>query len=247
MAEILRALDELKSRNMQDCFQLLHFHLGSQITNIRHVKSALNEATRIYVDLVKRDAGLQFIDIGGGLGVDYDGSQTNFESSVNYTLQEYANNVIHHIQSVCLDANIASPNIISESGRAIAAYHSLLVFEVLGVSSPIAEPPPDTLPADAAQPLVDLFDTLQDITFRNAIKSLHDAQQAFEMAIEAFALGHLSLSNRSIAEMPILGDLRKDSPPHIRSGHCIRRARRTRSPVSRDLFLQLFSVSIIAR
>ena len=200
VTEVLRALEELKSRDMQDCFQLLHFHLGSQITNIRHVKSALNEATRIYVDLVKREAGLRLLDIGGGLGVDYDGSQTNFESSVNYSLQEYANDVIHHIQSVCQDANIPSPDIISESGRAVAAYHSLLVFEVLGVASPVAEPPPKELPSDSAQPLVDLFNTLQSVTFRNAIESFHDAQQAFEMAIQTFATGHLSLSHRSIAE-----------------------------------------------
>ena len=104
VAEVLRGLDELKSRGMQDCFKLLHFHLGSQIPNIRIVKGALNEAARVYTELVKAGAGLEYLDVGGGLGVDYDGSQTNFESSVNYTLEEYANDVVYHIQTVCDDA-----------------------------------------------------------------------------------------------------------------------------------------------
>ncbi len=102
---------------MQDCFKLLHFHQGSQITNIRHIKAALNEAAHVYTELVSRGAGLEYIDVGGGLGVDYDGSQTNFESSVNYSLQEYANDVVYHIQRACDDAGVKHPTIISESGR----------------------------------------------------------------------------------------------------------------------------------
>ena len=120
---------------MEDCFKLLHFHLGSQIPNIRIVKGALNEAARVYAELVKAGAGLEYLDVGGGLGVDYDGSQTNFESSVNYTLEEYANDVVYHIQTVCDDAGVKHPTIVSESGRAIVAYHSVLVFNVLGVSA----------------------------------------------------------------------------------------------------------------
>ena len=106
VAEVRQGLEELKSYGMQDCFKLLHFHLGSQIPNIRIVKGALNEAARIYTELVKDGAGLEYLDVGGGLGVDYDGSQTNFESSVNYTLEEYANDVVYHIQSVCDDAGV---------------------------------------------------------------------------------------------------------------------------------------------
>src|SRR3984885_13437946 len=130
VGEILRGLEELKTRGMEDCFQLLHFHLGSQIPNIRIVKGALNEAARVYVELVKAGAGLQFMDVGGGLGVDYDGSQTNFESSVNYTLQEYANDVVYHLQTVCDEAKVPHPIIVSESGRAIVAYHSVLGFRL---------------------------------------------------------------------------------------------------------------------
>src|SRR5690606_14989452 len=134
VAEIRKGLAQLKSLGMEDCFKLLHFHLGSQIPNIRSVKGALNEAARIYAELVREGAGLEIIDVGGGLGVDYDGSQTNFESNVNYTLEEYANDVVYHIQSVCDDAGVKHPTIVSESGRAIVAYHSVLVFNVLGVS-----------------------------------------------------------------------------------------------------------------
>ncbi len=134
VSEILRAMEELKRHDMLDCFKLLHFHLGSQIPNIRHIKQALNEAARVYAELYSRGAGLEYLDVGGGLGVDYDGSQTNFESSVNYSLQEYANDVVYHIQSVCDDAGVPHPTIVSESGRAIVAYHSALVFNVLGIS-----------------------------------------------------------------------------------------------------------------
>ena len=110
VAEILQGLNELKTRGMEDCLQLLHFHLGSQIPNIRIVKGALNEAARVYVELVQAGAGLKYMDVGGGLGVDYDGSQTNFESSVNYTLQEYANDVVYHLQTVCDEAKVAAPD-----------------------------------------------------------------------------------------------------------------------------------------
>lgn len=130
VTEALQALEQMKSVGMEDCLQLLHFHLGSQITNIRQIKGAVIEAARIYVDLKRSGAGLKYLDVGGGLGIDYDGSQTDFESSVNYTLQEYANDVVYHIQNVCDEAEVAHPTIVSESGRAIAAYHSVLVFNL---------------------------------------------------------------------------------------------------------------------
>jgi arginine decarboxylase len=120
VTEIVRGLDDLKARGMEDCLNLLHFHLGSQITNIRIVKGALTEAARVYAELATMGAGLQYLDVGGGLGVDYDGSRTNFESSMNYTLEEYANDVVYHVQSVCDDANVPHPAILSESGRAVA-------------------------------------------------------------------------------------------------------------------------------
>ena len=200
VSEILRALEELKSQGMQDCFKLLHFHLGSQIPNIRHIKQALNEAVRIYVELAGRGAGLEYLDVGGGLGVDYDGSQTNFESSANYSLQEYANDVVYHIQSVCDDAGVAHPTIVSESGRAVVAYHAALVFNVLGVSGLGEGEVPAELPPEVEQPISDLLGTYQNVMPRNLLESYHDAQQALDMAMSLFNGGYLPLDQRSLAE-----------------------------------------------
>ena len=201
VAEVLRGLEELKARGMADCFKLLHFHLGSQIPNIRIVKGALNEAARVYTELVKSGAGLEYLDVGGGLGVDYDGSQTNFESSVNYTLQEYANDVVYHIQTVCNDEGVKHPTIVSESGRAIVAYHSVLIFNVLGVSAFGEEKIPEVIkPEEAEQPIIDLLDTFQNLSPRNALESYHDAQQALDMALNLFSGGYLPLEQRCQAE-----------------------------------------------
>jgi arginine decarboxylase len=200
VAEILRGLEELKARGMEDCFQLLHFHLGSQIPNIRIVKGALNEAARIYTELVKAGAGLQYLDVGGGLGVDYDGSQTNFESSVNYTIEEYANDVVYHIQTVCNDEQVKHPTIVSESGRAIVAYHSVLIFNVLGVSAFGEEKIPDAVKPESEQPVIDLHETYQNLNARNALESYHDAQQALDMALNLFSSGYMPLDQRCQAE-----------------------------------------------
>jgi arginine decarboxylase len=201
VSEILKGLEELRARGMEDCFKLLHFHLGSQIPNIRIVKAALNEAGRIYAELAKAGAGLEYLDIGGGLGVDYDGSQTNFESSVNYTLEEYAADVVYHVQTVCDDAGVPHPTIISESGRAIAAYHSALVFNVLGVSGFREQEIPPVAPhEELEQPLIDLRETYQNVSYRNAQESYHDAQQALDMALNLFSGGYLPLEQRCQAE-----------------------------------------------
>ena len=198
--EAVRALQELKDLGMADCLNLLHFHLGSQITNIRQIKGAVNEAVRVYVDLARAGAGLKYLDVGGGLGIDYDGSQTDFESSVNYTLQEYANDIIYHAQNVCDEVGVPHPTIVTESGRAIAAYHSVLVFNVLGVSG-MGEPDvPAEPPPDAEQPLIDLQETYRGLTAKNLLESYHDAQQALDQALNLFSLGYLSLDQRCIAE-----------------------------------------------
>jgi arginine decarboxylase len=199
-SEVLRVLEDLKAQGMEDCLELVHFHLGSQITNIRFIKQALNEAARVYVELVRQGAGLKYLDVGGGLGVDYDGSQTVFDSSANYTLREYANDVVFHIQSVCDQAEVEHPTILSESGRAVAAYHSVLVFNVLGVSDLGNGDTPLDLPEDAEKPLVDLRDTFRELTHRNMLESFHDAQQALEMATHLFGSGYLPLAQRAQAE-----------------------------------------------
>ncbi len=200
VSEARRALERLRELGMPDCLELLHFHLGSQITNIRFIKAAVIEAARIYVEMARAGAGLKYLDVGGGLGVDYDGSQTDFESSVNYTLQEYANDVVYHIQNVCDEAGVPHPTIISESGRALVAYHSLLVFNVLGVSGLGEEEAPAELPPDAEQPLVDLQETYNSLSVKNLLEAFHDAQQALDQALNLFSLGYLSLEQRCLAE-----------------------------------------------
>ena len=199
VSESLQALERMKAAGMEDCIQLLHFHLGSQITNIRQIKAAVIEAARIYVELKRAGAGLKYLDVGGGLGIDYDGSQTDFESSVNYTLQEYANDVVYHIQNVCDEAEVPHPVIVSESGRAIAAYHSVLVFNVLGVSG-FGDDTPQQVPEDAEQPLIDLQETSRSLSSKNLLESFHDAQQALDSALNLFSLGYLPLVQRSLAE-----------------------------------------------
>jgi arginine decarboxylase len=200
ISEVLRALAELKTLGMESCLRLLHFHLGSQITNIRMIKLALNEAARIYVDLARHGAGLEYLDVGGGLGIDYDGSQTNFESSVNYTLQEYANDVVFHILSVCDEANVPHPKILSESGRAIVAYHSVLIFNVLGTVAQGDNNVPTELPESAEQPLWNLLETYKEISQRNMLEAYHDAQEALDMTMQLFGGGYMPLEQRSQAE-----------------------------------------------
>ncbi len=198
----LRALDYLKERNMEECLQLLHFHMGSQVSNIRRIKAAISEAARIYTELKKAGANMKFLDVGGGLGVDYDGSQTNYSSSVNYTLEEYANDVIYRIKEVCDEAEIEHPNILSESGRAIISYHSVLLVNVLGRTSyreacvsELTEPDEDS-PA----PLRSLYDNYNEYNKKTYIENYHDAVQAREEAINLFNLGYLTLQERALAE-----------------------------------------------
>ena len=175
---------------MADCLQLVHFHLGSQITNIRNIKRRSTEAARVYVELHRVGAGVRYLDVGGGLGIDYDGSQTDFESSINYTLQEYANDVVFRIKSVCDEAGVPHPTIISESGRAMVAYHSVLVFDVLGVSDFDRYELPPEIPPDAPQQISDLFAIHRDLKKKNMLESYHDAVQAVDEALNMFNLGY---------------------------------------------------------
>ncbi len=200
LTEVLEAVEYLKERDMADCLQLLHFHLGSQITNIRSVKSALTEAARVYVELHRVGAGVKFLDVGGGLGIDYDGSQTDFESSTNYTLQEYANDVVFRIKGVCEEAGVPHPTIISESGRAMVAYHSMLIFDVLGVHNFDRYDTPDKVPADAPQQLADLFGIFRDLKKKNLLESYHDAVQAVDESLNLFNLGGMSIEMRAMVE-----------------------------------------------
>ena len=206
VTEILELLEQLKSRGMQDCLQLVHCHPGSQLQDIQRVKEAINELAHVYAELKLMGAGLECIDVGGGLGVDYDGSGSNAGSSMNYTLDEYASDVVYRIGSVCDARGIPHPQIVSESGRAIAAHHSVLVFDVLGASAL------DRLSIGAdeeaewrrrgplPQPIQDLFDAYRGIDARRLVECYHDAQTAREQAMQMFSLGVLSLEQRGLAE-----------------------------------------------
>jgi arginine decarboxylase len=205
-SEILEAVEVLRERGMLDCLKLVHCHPGSQLQDIRRVKDAVNELAHVYAELKELGAGLEYIDIGGGLGVDYDGSRSNYESSMNYTLNEYASDVVHRVMSVCDARGIAHPTIISESGRAIAAHHSVLIFNVLGSSrldqfkvagqEEIDWPSDEELP----QPVHDLFDAYRSVNERRVVECYHDALEAREQALQLFNLGYLSLRLRGLVE-----------------------------------------------
>ncbi len=202
-SEILDLVGVLREHGMLDCLKLVHCHPGSQLHDIRRVKDAVNELAQVYAELARLGAGLEYIDVGGGLGVDYDGSRSNFESSTNYSLREYASDVVYRVASVCNARGLKHPMIISESGRAIAAHHSLLVFNVLGASRLDRFSVPDRAEADDGglpQPVLDLFDAYASVSERRLVECWHDAQQAREQALQMFSLGYLNLEMRSLAE-----------------------------------------------
>ncbi|MDQ2641129.1 MAG: biosynthetic arginine decarboxylase [Pseudomonadota bacterium] len=203
VTEILDLLKVLRERDMLDCLQLVHCHPGSQLQDIRRVKDAINELAQVYAELVRLGAGLKYIDVGGGLGVDYDGSGTNFSSSMNYTLVEYANDVVYRIASVCNARGLPHPMIVSESGRAIAAHHSVLVFNVVGRSAldGFAIGKEDLqLPQDAPRPVQDLVEAWRSVSPRRLVECYHDAVTARDEVLQMFKLGLLSLEYRGLAE-----------------------------------------------
>jgi len=204
VGEVLEAVNYLREQNMLDCLNLLHFHLGSQITTIAPIKRAVIEMVRTYAELHKAGAGLKYIDVGGGLGVDYDGSKSDAGSSINYSLQEYANDVIYHVQDLCNEADVPHPTIISESGRAMVAYHSVLIFNVLGSSGfdgfdPPTQPPQEEVD-ELPHPIRSLYDAYFELDEKTYAQSYHDAQVAHDEAMNLFNLGYCSLELRALAE-----------------------------------------------
>lgn len=199
-AEIVATVERLRAEGMLDCLQLLHFHIGSQITNIRAVKDALREASRIYVELRGLGANMRYLDCGGGLGVDYDGSQTNFHSSVNYTLAEYAADIVFQVAEACNAKGVPHPDIVTESGRALVAHHSVLVFNVLATNEMLAGQVPDHVGEDEHPVLRQLWETFSSVSRKNFQEAYHDALQVKEEAITAFNLGVLDLKARARVE-----------------------------------------------
>lgn len=200
ITQIIEAIEQLKAHEMLDCLQLLHYHLGSQIPNIRDIRSAVLEACRIYAGLVKEGAPMGYFDIGGGLAVDYDGSHTNFTNSRNYTLDEYCADVIEAIMETLDEDAIPHPVIVTESGRATVAYYSVLLFNILDVSHFEAAPVPDTLPEDAPEPIANMMEALRTLTLKNIQEGFNDALYYRDQVRQLFRLGELTLRERSLAE-----------------------------------------------
>ncbi|MDE6468540.1 MAG: biosynthetic arginine decarboxylase [Muribaculaceae bacterium] len=200
-SELLEALGILERREMKDCLKLIHFHIGSQINKIRVIKNALREATQFYVQLSKLGFEIDFIDIGGGLGVDYDGTRSSSsESSMNYSIQEYANDAVSAIVDVCTKNNLRQPNVITESGRSLTAHHSVLIFEVLETTQlPVWKDNQEIDPEahELARELYDIWDRLDS---SRLFESWHDALQIREEALDLFSLGMLDLKTRAQIE-----------------------------------------------
>lgn len=196
--EILAAVEQLKATGMLTSLQLLHFHVGSQISAISVIKDALREAGQIYVELFKLGANMQYLDVGGGLGVDYDGSKTNFHTSKNYNMQNYANDVVAAIKEACSEQKVPVPTLVSESGRAIASHQSVLIFDVLGTSDVRSERP--ACLSEAPLVIRNLAETYESITPENFQEAYHDVVQFKDEAVSMFCFGVLSLTERAQAE-----------------------------------------------
>jgi arginine decarboxylase len=198
--ELLTATEMLKAENWSHCLKLLHFHIGSQVPDILTVKKAVQEAARFYAKLHKMGFAIEFMDVGGGLGVDYDGSRSAFDSSTNYTLQEYTNDIVYYIGEVCNAEQVPHPDIVSESGRAIVAHHSVLIVEVFGAIEKI-RPENNFNYGDNEHALVkELLDIKKNFARLNKLEAFHDAQERKEDAQQMFTLGVLDLPDKAKIE-----------------------------------------------
>lgn len=197
--EILTCVEQLREAGMLNCLQLLHFHIGSQISAIGVIKDAIREASQIYVELSALGANMQYLDVGGGLAIDYDGSKTNFHASKNYNMQNYANDIVAEVKEACEARQVAVPVLISESGRAIASHQSVLVFDVLGTSEVHSEIP---APIQEREHLIirNLWETYSTINLENYQEAYHDAIQFNEEAKSLFSFGYVSLTQRARVE-----------------------------------------------
>ena len=200
-SELLEALDILEKNKIQDCLHLIHFHIGSQVTKIRRIKNALREASQFYVQLHNMGFNIDFVDIGGGLGVDYDGTRSSSsESSMNYSIQEYVNDSISALVDACVKNDIPQPNIITESGRSLTAHHSVLIFEVLETTTLPSWSEDESVSEkdhELVQELYKLWDTMNQ---PRLIETWHDALQIREEALDLFGLGMLDLRTRAQVE-----------------------------------------------
>ncbi|TVR93758.1 MAG: biosynthetic arginine decarboxylase [Spirochaetaceae bacterium] len=207
--QIVDVVDALKAEEMLDCLKLVHYHLGSQIPNIRDIRVAVQETVRFYADLVEEGAAMGYIDLGGGLAVDYDGSKTNFVHSMNYNIGEYCLDVIEVVMQVLDDKGIEHPTVITESGRATVAYSTLLVFDVLEASRTETRDLPEKLPEDSQELLLNLEETLRIVNVKNLQECYNDAVYYREQVREHYKLGQITLRNRALAENYFLAIMKR--------------------------------------
>jgi arginine decarboxylase len=198
--EILHAVEVLRREGLNDSFKLLHFHIGSQVTNIKTIKDAVKEGARIYSKLRKMGLNLEYLDVGGGLGVDYDGSRTSFDSSINYSLQEYVSDVVYSIKEICDAEEVQTPNIVSESGRALVAHHSVLLVNCFGNIAVGATPMELAETPDEDDVVKEMRYLKQNLSAKNLLEHYHDAVQRKEEALSMFKLGFLSLEDKAKVE-----------------------------------------------
>jgi arginine decarboxylase len=200
VTEMLKGVEMLEKAGMVKSLELLHFHIGSQITSLRAIRDSMVEASRVYVELAALGAGLRYLDVGGGLGVDYDGSQTNWENSMNYTVSEYANHVVAQIGSACDDKGIAHPDIITEAGRALVAHHSVLVFDVVGSHEIHTTQLDSTSEKEEHETIVEMRQILAKLSARNLNESIQDMLKLREDGMSLFNLGYMNLKQRAMME-----------------------------------------------
>ncbi|MDX1389282.1 MAG: biosynthetic arginine decarboxylase, partial [Acidobacteriota bacterium] len=198
--QLLEAVERLSEAGLVDRATLLHFHIGSQITEIRKIKNAVREAARVYAKLHRIGTRIRFLDVGGGLGIDYDGSRTSSDASVNYSVQEYANDVVFGLNEICEQEDVPRPRIVSESGRWLTAYHAMLVTDVRGVISATQRGRPD-ITGDEDQVVLDLSEVARNINVKNYREFYHDALEYRDLLYSRFNLGLIELPDRAKGEM----------------------------------------------
>ena len=199
-SEMIKGIEFLEAQGMLSSLELVHFHIGSQITSLRAIKDSLIEACRIYVEIAALGASLKYIDVGGGLGVDYDGSQTNWENSVNYTVQEYANHIVAQIAAVCDDRGIPHPHIVTEGGRALVAHHSVLVFDVVGTNYIKTTELPAGIETEEHETLAELYKLYTSLSGKNINEHILDAFKLRDDGMSLFNLGYMTLKQRASME-----------------------------------------------
>lgn len=200
ISQVIEIVDVLKEEDMLSCLKLLHYHLGSQIPNIRDIRDAVLEAARVYAELVKEGATMGYLDLGGGLAVDYDGSSTNYTNSRNYTVDEYCTDVVEAVMRVMDKSNVTHPIIVTESGRALIAYYSVLIFNVLDVAKFEQYEVVESLPEGSSEQIENLFEANQDITVKNIQECYNDALYYRDEIKGLFKHGRIGIRERALSE-----------------------------------------------